>query len=162
MAVRRIAHAGVAAALVYAALKSAWGLGSRVGITDRAAFERFEAGFGAFGWAATWGTAALALVAAGLLLALVEPWGRPLRRRPLRIAAWGGAVVLAVPGFPGVAESLLSIAGVLDGHDNGIAEWVFLVTYGAFSVLGVALAAAAWHARAGTSPAVRPRPASGR
>jgi hypothetical protein len=127
-AARRTAHAGVVAALVYA-------------------------GFGAFGWAATWGTVALALVAAALLLALVEPWGRRLRRRPLIVAAWLGAAVLAVPGFPGVVESLLILAGALDGHDNGMAEWVFLVTYGAFSVLSVALAVSAQRPRASASAA---------
>lgn len=146
-AVRRIAHAGVVAALVYAALKAAWGLGSTAGITDPAAFERFVAGFGAFGWAATWGTVLLALVAAALLLALVHPCGRRLPRRPLEIAAWLGAVVLALPGFPGLAEALLIFAGVLDEHDNGMAEWVFLVTYGAFAVLSVALASSAWYSR---------------
>ena len=145
--VRRTAHAGVVAALVYAALKAAWGLGSTVGITDPAAFERFEAGFGAWSWAATWGTVLLAFVAVALLLALVEPWGRRLRRRPLRIAAWCGAVVLAVAGVPALGESLLSVAGVVDAHDNGLAEWVFVVVYGAFSVLSVALASSAWHSR---------------
>jgi len=142
--VRRTAYAGVGAALAYAALKAAWALGSTAGITDVAAFERFVDRFGSFEWAATWGTVVLAVAAAALLLALVEPWGRRLPRRPLRIAAWLGAAVLAIPGFVGFAESLLTYAGVLDTHDNGIAEWVFLLTYGSFAVLSIALAAAAW------------------
>jgi hypothetical protein len=141
--VRRIAYAGVVAALVYAALKSAWGLGATVGITDVARFERFVGGFGGFAWFATWGTVVLAVLAAGLLLALVEPWGQRLPRRTLRAAAWLGAAVLAVPGFAGVAESVLTYAGVLAEHDDGMAEWVFLLTYGCFSVLSVALAASA-------------------
>ena len=150
-AVRRIVHAGVLAALVYAALKAAWGLGSTVGITDAAAFERFEDRFGSLGWLATWGTVVPALVAAALLLALVEPWGRRLPRRPLRIAAWLGAAVLAVPGFAGLAESLMTYAGLVDTHDTGMAGWVFLVVYGSFAVLSVALAIAASR-RCGTVP----------
>ena len=147
-AVRRTAYAGVVAALVYATLKAAWGLGATVGITDMAAFDRFVAGFGSFEWIATWGTVVLALLAAGLLLALVEPWGQRLPRRTLRAAAWFGAAVLAVPGFAGVAESVLTYAGVLDEHDNGMAEWVFLLTYGSFSMLSIALASSAWYTRA--------------
>jgi len=143
-AVRRIAYAGVGAAAAYAALKAAWALGSTAGITDVAAFERFVDRFGRFEWAATWGTVALAGVAAALLLALVEPFGRRLPRRPLRAAALIGAAVLAVPGFAGLAESLLTYADVVEEGDNGMAAWVFLVTYGSFAVLSVALAAAAW------------------
>ena len=135
------------AALAYAALKTAWALGSRIGVTDRAAFARFEAGFGDFAWVATWGTVVLAIVAALLLLTLAERWFGWLPRRPLRAAAWVGAAVLVVPGFGGLAESLLIYATVLDGHDNGMAGWVFLLTYGAFSVLTVALAVTAWHSR---------------
>jgi hypothetical protein len=136
-AVRRTAHAGVAAALAYAALKAAWGLGSRVGVTDPEAFDAFAARFGALEWVATWGTVALALVAAGLLLALLR-----VRARPLRVAAWLGAAVLAIPGFGGLAEALLIAAGAIDAHDNGLAPWVFVLTYGAFSVLAVAFVVA--------------------
>ena len=142
-AVRFTVYAGVAAATAYGALKTAWGLGSTVGVTDRAALDRFVAGFGKFEWLATWGTVALAGVAAALLLALVEPWGKRLPRRPLRVAAWLGAVVLAFPGFAGLTESLLTYAGVLETHDNGLAEWVFLLTYASFAMLAVALVVAA-------------------
>lgn len=143
MTVRRTAHAGVLAAVAYAALKAAWGFGSTVGVTDVTAFERFTASFGDFEWLATWGTTALALVAAAILLALVEPWGARLPRLPLRLLAWAGAAGLAVPGFLGVGESLLTYAGLLDAHDNGLAEWVFLTVYGSFAVLAVAFVAAA-------------------
>lgn len=141
-AVRRTAYAGVAAALVYAALKAAWGLGSRVGVNDADAFDTFVARFGSLEWVATWGTVGLALVAAALLLALLRS-----DARPLRISAWLGAAALAVPGFAGLAEAVLIAAGALDAHDTGLANWVFLVTYGAFSVLAVAFAATARHAR---------------
>ena len=92
---------------------------------------------------ATWGTTALALLAAAILLALVEPWGARLSRRPLRLPAWASAVVLAIPGFLGVGESLLTYAGLIDAHDNGMAEWVFLVVYGSFAMLTVAFVIAA-------------------
>ena len=154
--VRRIVYAGVVAALVYAAIKAAWGLGSTVGIADVAAFERFAAGFGRFEWLATWGTVVLAVVAAGLLLALVEPWGRRLPERALRAAAWLGAAVLAVPGFAGLFESLMTYAGLVDAHDNGMAQWVFLVVYGSFAVLSLALGIAAWRGCIAVATAVKP------
>lgn len=81
--VRRTAHAGVVAALAYAALKTAWALGSTFGVTDVAALDRFAESFGDLEWMATWGTSALALVAATIVLALVEPWGARLPRMPL-------------------------------------------------------------------------------
>lgn len=143
LTVRRTAHLGVLAALAYAGLKTAWGFGSTVGVVDVVAFERFTSAFGNLEWLATWGTTALALLAATILLALVEPWGTRLPRRPLRLLAWTGALVLAIPGFLGVGESLLTYVSLLDPHENGMAEWVFLVVYGSFAMLTVAFVVAA-------------------
>ncbi len=89
-------------------------------------------------------TVMLELVAVGLAFALAGNWGR-------RIPAWlivgiaGAATGLLAPIIVGLPPGVL-IQAVIDGtlssgEEGNLEGWVFLVTYGAFGVLGISLAA---------------------
>ncbi len=75
------AYVGCAAAAGYAILKAAWALGNTFGANaDAAAWEEFLALMGG-PIVALWGTVLLALLAAAILLSLVQPWGQRIPRR---------------------------------------------------------------------------------
>ncbi len=107
-------------------------------------------------------TVAMELLAIGLAVALVRPWGR-------RVPAWvvlvlgGGATGLLAPillGLPiGVLAQLLLRQSVSTGGEGDLASWVFALVYTGFGLQGVALVVllgryvlARWHRLVEVSP----------
>jgi hypothetical protein len=132
------------ALLPYAILKSLWASGSTVGLTTKHAVQEV-AGFGdtlkegsAFLYTLyTIGidfTAILAILASLFALALVTFWGEKLPKWLLIIPGWSiGALTLLVSSL-----TALQFLGVLPkGYTEGLAIWVYVVTYGGLFLWGV-------------------------
>ncbi len=66
----------------------------------------------------------LCLVAAGLALALVQPWGRALPAKLLHAAVWSGAVLLLVRGALGVVPI---VWGLLSGSAKDVHPWAYVI-----------------------------------
>ncbi len=150
------AHVGCAAAAGYAAIKTAWGLGSTVGVRDSAVFEDFMAQIGG-PLIAVWATVLLALIAAAILQSLVQPWGRQVPRRLRASLAWLGFAIMTPVG-------LLSLAGtvaeaVAGRPDPMLTPPIYIGVYSCFVVLGLSFAVTAWRTRHNEAPAASvPRP----
>jgi len=153
------AYAGSAGALGYAMLKLSWSFGGSIGVHGTPAWDRPGAPDGVLHFLAFEGTVVLAILAAGILLALVKPWGCRVRR-PVRRLAWLGAALMLPVGLVGLATTIAEWIGLsAPGDDGGLALGVFGFVYGCFLVLGVAFAATAWLTRPGrhfTSRTARP------
>jgi hypothetical protein len=85
--------------LLFAGISFYWGLGGR-GLLDTVGgtIQRRALAGDATVYAAVWVTGLLKLLAAGLALALVRPWGRRLPRRPLVFVAGACAALLTLYG----------------------------------------------------------------
>jgi hypothetical protein len=86
-----------------------------------------------------WTVVLLSLVALGVALALVRPWGRNLPQRPLHIAAWTAAVILTLRGVAGIA-----VDGLRDLESPIRPIWTVGFALGGFLFGGVA-----WRAHVG-------------
>ncbi|WP_145814053.1 hypothetical protein [Kribbella amoyensis] len=144
---RAIGYLTVVAMLPYLSLKTAWLLGSDLGLAqpDLMSSPAFVTG--------NLLTAAMELVAAVLTLALVRDWGRRLPVWSLLFPMWVAAgllapVMLAAP--LGLAAELITGAGTASGDpENGLRGWVYAIVYTGFILQGLGLAAAfAHHVRA--------------
>lgn len=125
--------AGLVALAVYALLKAAWGLGSRIGIDDPTEFDRVFGSLSSFGfWLATWGTVLLALAGAVLLL-LVAADHRTRVHGLIRGSAWAVSVLL------GVGAMVALVATALRNGPSPFAVWVSYLTYGSFLIYSVSL-----------------------
>ncbi|MCM3454512.1 hypothetical protein M3685_11210 [Heyndrickxia oleronia] len=134
------------ALLPYAILKSLWAWGSTVGLATKQAVQDV-AGFGetlkegsSFLYTLyTIGidfTAILAILASLFALALVTSWGEKLPKWLLIISGWsvGGLTILI--SF----MTVLQFLGVLPkGYSEGLAIWVYVVTYGGLFLWGVTI-----------------------
>ncbi|GIH16897.1 hypothetical protein [Rugosimonospora africana] len=174
--VRRLAWAGAAGFVPYAAMKTTWAVGGTfAGMSGAEIVADFRRN-GTSGLILTlesWGidvTALLAALGLFLLFGLVRPWGQvfprwipPLRGRrvprwlPL-IPAWLGAATLAPYGAAGVVYCALGTAGLVtmprgQFPSSGDALLVAWCGLGPFAVFGAALAAAAWSYQRRTRPA---------
>ncbi|CAN5156382.1 hypothetical protein BH20ACT16_BH20ACT16_11730 [soil metagenome] len=151
------AHVGCAAAAGYAAVKTAWGLGSTIGVRDTAVMEDFMAQIGG-PLIAVWATVFLALLAGAILQSLVQPWGRRVPRRLRASLAWLGFAIMTPVG-------LLSLAGtvakaVAGRPDPMLTPAIYIGVYSCFVVLGLSFAVTAWRTRHPEAPpvsALRPR-----
>jgi hypothetical protein len=105
------------------------------------------------------GIAGVVKVAGAVLaLALVRPWGRVVPPRVLRVAAWGGAVVLVGYGGLYVVVGVLALGGVVEvagAGDRAALWWHVLVWDLWFLVWGVLLGMAAWRFGRRTDPVAR-------
>ena len=139
---------GCAALAVYAVLKAIWAVGGEVGVRDPAQWREMLAGltrgqlFGAF-----WGTVLLDIAGAVLLLALavVQP-GPALLVRAVRLLGWLAGAALTLAGGAGLAVSVGPAAGwwpSAPGDPGPLADWVFILVYGAFLVVGLPFLATA-------------------
>lgn len=139
---------GCAALAVYAGLKASWAVGGEVGVRDPAQWRAMLSGltegqlFGAL-----WGTVLIDVAGAVLLLALavLPPSAAPLVR-VVRLLGWlaGGALTLA--GGAGLAISVGPATGLwtsAPGSPGPLADWVFILVYSAFLVVGLAFLATA-------------------
>jgi len=89
-----------------------------------------------------WITAGLKLGAGLLALALVQPWGRRLPQRPLRLIAWCGAALLVVYGLLQVTSVALIALGVVTPADpppNAVLAWRLLLWEPWFALCGLLL-----------------------
>ena len=132
------------ALLPYAILKSLWAWGSTVGLTTKQAVQDV-AGFGdplkegsAFLYTLyTIGidfTAILAILASLFALTLVTSWGEKLPKWLLIILGWSVGVLTVLISF----LTVLQFLGVLPkGYTEGLAIWVYVVTYGGLFLWGV-------------------------
>ncbi|WP_339164513.1 hypothetical protein [Siminovitchia sp. FSL W7-1587] len=132
------------ALLPYAILKSLWAWGSTVGLTTKQAAQDVAA-FGdtlkegpAFLYTLyTIGidfTAVLAILASLFALAFVTSWGEKLPKWLLIIPGWSIGVLTVLISF----MTTLQFFGVLPkGYAEGLAIWVYVVTYGGLFVWGV-------------------------
>lgn len=139
---------GCAALAAYAALKVVWALGGQLGVRDPAEWQQMLSSltdgqlFGAF-----WGTVLIDVAGAALLIALAR-W--PSYRadsppaRVLRGLGWLAGVGSTLVGLAGLAVSVGPATGLwteAPGDPGPLADWVFVVVYGAFSVVGLAFLA---------------------
>ena len=154
---RTAAYIGVAAALGYATLKAIWGAGGTIGVNGTPVWHDE---LSSLKWIlASWGTVAVAVLAAGILLALVQGWGRAVPRRALRALAWTGCVVMTTVGLIGTGEVLAYAVGLVDmsaDEPGDLAPAVYGFVYGSFLVLGVAFGLTAWATRPSRRPQNRP------
>lgn len=132
------AYAACVLALGYAAEKIYWGLGGTFGLASEDAFGDVHL------WTPGLGdTAVLALVGAGLALALVRPWGRRLPRWLLLAPAALGTLMLIPVGILGTYGTLRNFSELSSGGAIGLEPWVFLLQYPWFLAWGLTLGAAA-------------------
>jgi len=144
---------------VYAALKVVWALGGHLGVQDSVERQQMLSSltgsqrFGAFG-----GTVLLDVAGAALLIALA--WRpsylavSPLART-LRVLGWLAGVALTLVGLAGLAVSVGPVTGLWTespGDPGPLADWVFVVVYGAFSVVGLAFLATTTLTRRAVAP----------
>lgn len=150
------AHVGCAAAASYAALKTAWGLGSTVGVRDTAVFEDFIGQIGG-PLIAVWTTVLLGLIAGAILQSLVQPWGHRVPRRLRASLAWLGFAIMTPVGLLSLAET---VANAVAGQpDPMLTPAIYIGVYSCFVVLGLSFAVTAWRTRHNEAPADSvPRP----
>ncbi|WP_100330621.1 hypothetical protein [Bacillus xiapuensis] len=137
-------YAAALALLPYAILKSLWAWGSTAGLTTKQAVQ----GVAEFGDALKEGsaflyalytigidfTAVLAILASLFALALVTSWGERLPKRLLILSGWSVGLLTVLVSF----LTALQFLGVLPkGYTEGLALWVYAVTYGGLFLWGV-------------------------
>jgi len=150
------AYFGCAAAAGYALLKTAWALGSTLGVSDTEVFEEFLEQLGG-PLLALWATVLPALLAGAILLSLVQPWGSRVPRRLRASLAWLGFAIMAPIGLFGLGET---IAAAIAGNPFPmLTPATYIFVYVCFVVLGLAFAFAAWRTR---NPNSAPAPAARR
>ena len=139
--VRWPGYAAAVLALPYAALKTAWALGSTVGLVSSADAIELMAGQGIGAWVAGWGTVLLALAGSAVGVGLVHRPRRRLVAAAVRAAGWVGAVVLVSTGLTACWLTVGTVAGggTGGGERGPIADWVYVVVYSDFAVWGLAL-----------------------
>lgn len=143
--------AGFAAMLVYGSLKTAWALGSRVGVRDVVEWDRVFGALSGFEyWLALWGTVVLALCGMVLLIVVAKPTLSPTpMRRPVRALAWFVSVVLGLFSLVALGTTLISTVreAVYAAPPSPLGLWVFYLTYGSFLVYSVSLLGLCWSTR---------------
>lgn len=151
----------VVAVVPYMTLKVLWLSGSTIGTLDPVAAAEQQSERMVVGNAVT---ILMELLAIGLAVALIRPWGH-------RVPAWivlfiaGGATGLLAPILLGLPlGSVIQLAVQGDLHTSGMenmAPWVFAVVYGGFALLAIGLAVLSWRyalARWGRILAMTPKP----
>ncbi|MGY1847413.1 hypothetical protein [Blastococcus sp. SYSU DS1021] len=134
----------VAAVAPYTALKILWLTGSTVGVESSAGAAELHSTRVVVGNVVT---ILLELMAVGLAIALVRPWGR---RVPgwIVVALAGGATGLLAPILVGLPlGGALQLVGTGELHTDGmdhLSPWVFALTYGGFGLLAIGIAVLAW------------------
>jgi hypothetical protein len=128
---------GIAGLLGYGTLKAVWALGGTWGVTDPARWRGDLAALaGPELLAAFWGTVVLDLAGLALVLLLARAAGRGGAPPVLRVVAWLGVVVL---GIASVAGLLATVTLPSPAGADPLATWVYLVVYGSFGLVALAL-----------------------
>ena len=150
------ARVGCAAAAGYGAVKTAWGLGSTVGVRDTRVLQDFMAEIGG-PLIAVWATVFLALLASAILQSLVQPWGRRIPRRVRAPLAWLGFAITTSVGLLGLAGTVAK--AVAGQPDPMLTPAIYIGVYSCFVVLGLSFAITAWRTRHDEAPVASvPRP----
>lgn len=134
------------ALLPYAILKTLWAWGSTVGLTTKEAIQ----GVAEFGDTLKKGsaflyslytigidfTAVLAILASLFAVALVSSWGEKVPKWLLIIPGWSvGALTVLISLL-----TVLQFVGLLPkGYSEGLAIWVYVLTYGGLFIWGVTI-----------------------
>ncbi|MFC8191472.1 DUF3995 domain-containing protein [Cellulomonas sp. NPDC057328] len=153
-----VAWGAVAVALAFAAVSLVWALGGTVGLdTLGGEIERLGRARDPALLAANAVALVLKVLGGVLALALVQPWGRRLPRRPLLTLGGAGAAVLVLYGALQVTSVALVAAGVVVPDEpvgDRVLAWRLLLWEPVFLVWGLLLAGA-------TLRAARLRPPGG-
>ena len=139
-------------AFAFAAVSTYWGLGGRALLdTLGGEIERRALAGDDVLLAANAVGAVLKVLGGVLALALVQPWGERLPRRPLQALAWAGAAVLTVYGLVQIVAIVLVALDVVEPAEpleTKAVLWRMFLWEPWFLVWGLLLGAAAWHFRA--------------
>jgi hypothetical protein len=139
--------AGMAAAapVPYAALKLAWGLGWRGGLTDPHLFDAVTLATPGFG-----DTVGFAVIGVALAMGMAVPRHSRVVRFGLLTGGILGSIMLLPVGLLGTAKLITAVLGLGQTvEDGGLAVWVFALVYPSFLLWGGALAATTYlYARA--------------
>jgi hypothetical protein len=141
--------ATVAWAFVFAGVSFYWASGGTVGVsTIGPAITKPVLAHDPAWIALLWVTVVLKVLVGLLALALVQPWGQRVPRRPLLVVAWGACLVMAL--YEGAASWIqhgLMAAGVI-GVPSGLGmtalRWHLLLWDPWWLVGGLLLGVAAW------------------
>ena len=140
-------YAAAALAFSFAAVNVYWGLGGRRGVaTLGGSIEELAATRDPLLLGLNWASAALKAAGGVLALALVQPWGQRLPRRPLIAAAWSAAAILTAYGAIQTISVLLvwlEVAHPTEPVDPAVRRWRLLLWEPWFLVWGLLLAATA-------------------
>jgi hypothetical protein len=153
--------AAAAVAFAFAAVSLYWALGGRA-LLDTLGGEierRARAGDDVLLAANAVGVV-LKLLGGVLALALVQPWGERLPRRPLLVVAWAGAAVLSAYGVLQTVSIILVALDRLELDeplDTRALRWRMFLWEPWFLVWGVLLGSAAWHFQVRTREQAVPR-----
>lgn len=134
--------AGCLGALGYGGLKALWAMGATVGIENP--LQLRPAGTSTGQWALeNLATTGLAVLAALILLGLVQPGLIGVPRLILRSLGWLGTIMV-IPGAVGLAEILDYVAGTQlfpPAELGGVSPATYVFVYACFLTLGLAFAA---------------------
>ncbi|MFE5583249.1 hypothetical protein [Kitasatospora sp. NPDC056531] len=130
------AWTAVAATVPYLTLKVLWLTGCPVGSDDPGELDRL--------WLLNLLTFGMDAIAVALALAFVRPWGRRVPAGLVAFPMWVatgllGTILVALPLYLSSVLVLGPEHSSGQGTDIGIADWVFFVVYGGFTVQGLAL-----------------------
>lgn len=134
----------VVAVVPYATLKVLWLGGSTAGLRSSDAAAEMASSRMVVGNVIT---IALELLALGLAVALVQPWGRRLPAWPVLGLAAGATGCLApiLLGLPlGSVLQVLATGGLRTGGMGDMSPWVFAIAYGGFGLIAVGIAVLLW------------------
>jgi hypothetical protein len=140
-------YAAFAWGLLFAAISFYWGLGGTLGLdTLGGTLGRLAMSHDPAIFAAVWLTGILKVGGAILALALVQPWGQRLPRRPLLLLGWAAAAVLTLYGGTLVTGEALVASRLVR---PGTVEWKPLLWHlylwdMSFLIWGVLFALATW------------------
>lgn len=156
---------GCGALAVYAALKAVWDVGGEISVRDAGEWQAMLDSltpaqlFGAF-----WGTVLLDGCGGALLLLLAWPHPNWTSRwwpiaRGLGWLTGAGLTLVGVAGLAVALGPLTELWTEAPGDSGPLADWVFIVVYGAFWVVGLAFLITTASTRSTADPmtAYRPR-----
>lgn len=144
---RVAAAVAILAPLPYAALKTAWGLGSDAGLRDLHVFD--DVSF----WSPGFGdTSILSVVAIAASVAMAVPLRRQAARVVLGIIGSAGSVMLVPVGAMSVVGFTRVALGLDSLYDPDLHAWVFVLVYVSFMVWGAGLSVLTATYLAGTRP----------
>jgi hypothetical protein len=144
-------YAAAGVAFAFAAVSFYWGAGGMAGVSTLGGrFEQLARARDPMIVTMVWVTGFLKVAGGLLALALVQPWGRRLPLRWLRLTAWSGAVLLTVYGvLQVISVALVAFGAVTPSQpvNSTVMWWRLLLWEPWFLIWGVLLGFTAWRSR---------------